>query len=190
MSKIIRLNINGEQMPILIMRKRSSSMNTYKKLFVAMFNDMTSEQIMSLIQTKNSKPFIILDDIVAQFDYEGFIGEQSSFCICGVSIQYQYSIRNLVTDNQLIVGSTCVSHWDNSTIPDDKPGLIKSALKQVFNVLKNIYKNMPIMPCGKYKKKKMKWIVKNDLAYARYVYAKFEDQSVVQQMEQTILKYQ
>ena len=189
MSKIIKTNINNEEIPVLINRHRSSNITGYKALIKSLMDHMTEAQIQSVVKTYNSKSIIVMDNIVKLFDYEGYNEESlCTHCICGVHIVHNHIIRNIETSNNCVIGSTCCDHWIRNTIHSYKINDHKRDMKTMFNVLKNLYLSAPKMKVGKYKNIKMRWIVEHDINYARYVERDFK-RFIKNAMKQCIEEY-
>lgn len=190
MSLIISNDISNN-VSIIIGRERSLEVKGYKALVNALIKRMTAEQIESCTITKNNKSIINMDLVTREFEYLGCLHSENggNNCVCGVRILHEHTIQNKVTSDRHIIGSSCCDHWLRHCTSSYKTRNRDKTLKLCFKTLKNIWKQMPIMPVGKYKGQKMKQIVKKDIRYARFVYSQFDD-DIKNDMQKTILKYQ
>ena len=93
---IIKIMLNNELTTIFVSRQRDRSNELYAKLIKELFQIMTTHQIKDLIQ-HYSKPVIAYDDILNEFFYNGVVDSNKNSCICGVHIKHNYSITNILT---------------------------------------------------------------------------------------------
>lgn len=190
MSQIIATEINNKDVKIIIGRKRSSHTSGYKALVNALIQRMTDTQIELCTITNNNKSIISMDLVTNEFDYRGPIeGDCGSQCICGVRILHEHCICNIETNDSFIIGSTCCDHWTRHSALSYKPRHHKRTLQLCFKTFKDKWQSMPIMNVGKYKGKTMKYVVKQDLPYAKYVFNNFSG-DIKDDMCKTIIKYQ
>uniref|UniRef100_A0A6C0EE69 Uncharacterized protein n=1 Tax=viral metagenome TaxID=1070528 RepID=A0A6C0EE69_9ZZZZ len=86
-----------------------------------------------------------------------------TYCICGHDILYNYYIKNIINDNKLIVGSTCIKQFMKNN-----EELIQSInkIKTIEKYIKNHEENK--LDVGKYKNEYFKDIY-NDINKKGYI---------------------
>jgi hypothetical protein len=171
MNSIIKVQIENEEIPVLILRSRLNR-SKYTKLMSALVERLTSTQINNIIVRHNAKPIILFDTLKLCFEFKGPIDtveDTKGYCICGKAIIHNHLIVNKETKQQYIIGSTCVDQWSKLDVRGYTDPKRKSLLRTIFNVLSEDYLKLPKFTFGKYKGKRIKVIAKKDLNYCKWI---------------------
>jgi hypothetical protein len=169
MNSIIKVSIENEEIPILILRTRSNK-SRYTRLMSALIQRLTPNQMNSLIVRYNSKPIILFDNLKLCFEFKGPIEtEKKCFCICGKLIKYEHLIVNKETKQEYIIGSTCIDQWTKLDPRYYTDFQRKTLLRTVFNILLEPYNKIPKLAFGKYKGKTLKTVAKKDEKYCQWI---------------------
>jgi hypothetical protein len=158
MNNIIKVQIENEEIPVLILRDRLNN-SKYTKLMNALIEILTPTQINNIIVRYNTKPMILFDTLKLCFEYKGPIStEDKGYCICGKAIKNEHLIINNETKKEYIIGSTCVEQWSKLDARSYTDFKRRSLLRVIFNTLSKDYLNLPKFIFGKYKGKCLKVI--------------------------------
>jgi hypothetical protein len=169
MSNIIKVTIENEEIPVLILRDRLDH-SKYKKLMYALLERLTPLQINNIIARYNNKAIILFDNLKLCFQYEGLVNsENKGKCICGKSILHEHVIINKETKQQHMIGSTCVEQWSNLDSRSYTASKRKKLLKLIFNILAEDYKKLPRLKFGKCKGKTFKSIAQKEMSYCTWL---------------------
>jgi hypothetical protein len=165
---VIKVQIKDIIVPVFMFRSNINKSN-YTKLMKALIDRLTEDQINNIIVRVNERPYILFDSLKNCFEFKGKVKGESSHCICGHAIKYNYSIVNKETIQNHIIGSTCVDQWsslDASCYTDSKR---KRLLKSIFNILAEDYRKLPRFTFGKCKGKTFNSVAKKDRSYCSWL---------------------
>jgi hypothetical protein len=183
-SKIIKANINDEDILVLVLRKRNKTCKIgYAPLIKNIVPHMTQNQLSNIINIYNGKKVIRYDDILDSFEVSKYMYEMDGYCICGKKIKNHYIITNTENATQMTVGSTCCTNWTDRVYTSKKS---TSVLKKCFDVFKENRKRSPRIRYGKYEGRLYTSIIKIDYGYCNWLKNYTKDNKIGELMKEYI----
>lgn len=171
---LVKVPYDDKEVTAFIVRPRNNQKIKhvgYVPLIKKLFELLTDDQMSNLIKCQNNKYYMLHDDLVDCFNYQGYekIPEGGGRCICGHTIIYNHIIVNCETMESFTVGSSCCYHWITRSHLSYTKNMTGKILKKCFKVLKENYTSSPKFTFGKYKGRKIRQVVKHDKQYCRWV---------------------
>ena len=104
----LSLEVDGKDIELFIVKRNETD---YVRLAKCLLSYLTDNQLNNLIHTKGNNNIIFFSELINQYEFIGFSTKNVGKCICGVSISNQYTIKNIETKCEYIVGSVCKDNW-------------------------------------------------------------------------------